>query len=111
MDEPWTLLMVPAGAALLLSGMRGVADIRAALYAGELDRLLQPRHWMATRLLMAALVALPVGMATAPLGAGAWGSALVTAGLGYSLAPVMLAEVRRRAQIRLLDELSLHLDL
>jgi tight adherence protein C len=105
----WALTL--ALLALLVAGMRGVMEIRAALLAGELERLGTPPHWMATRGLLGATCALPVALLTAPLGAAASGAALVVGGLGYALAPAWLAELRWRAQQRLLDELALHLDL
>ncbi|HET9864977.1 MAG TPA: type II secretion system F family protein [Steroidobacteraceae bacterium] len=107
----WPLLLVLAGGALALPGLRGLREIRGALRAGELARLSAPPHWPATRALLGLVAAIPVWLATASLGTGALGAALVAAALGYAAAPQFLASLRRRAEQALLDELALHLDL
>jgi tight adherence protein C len=91
--------------------LRGGADILEALRSAELDRLRAPRCWRATRAFLGWCAALPVFFAAAPLGAGAWGAALCAAALAYAVAPQFLAEMRRGAEWKLLDELALHLDL
>jgi tight adherence protein C len=110
MNESW-LLLATAGCALAIPALRGCADIRDALRFAELDRLRAPRCWRATRAFIGWCVALPVFVAAAPLGAGAWGAALCAAALAYAVAPQFLAELRRGAELMLLDELALHLDL
>ncbi|HEX6245035.1 MAG TPA: type II secretion system F family protein [Polyangiales bacterium] len=105
------LLLLIVGASLALPGLRGLMDIREALRLGELQRLSAPRQWPATRAFSGFLAAMPVYLATASLGVGALGAALVTGALGYAVAPLFLASLRRRAQQALLDELALHLDL
>jgi tight adherence protein C len=105
------LMLVLAGAALALPGLRGLLDIREALHAGELGRLAAPRQWMATRAFIGFLAAIPVYLATASLGVGALGAMLVTALLAFAVAPLFLESLRRRAEQELLDELALHLDL
>jgi tight adherence protein C len=100
-----------AACAVGVPGLGGLFDIRAALRQGELERLSSPRHWRGTRAFIGALAALPVYVATAPLGAGALGAALVAALLGYAVSPGLLSEARQRAEQALLDELTLHLDL
>ena len=108
---PLKLLLAASFAGLSLPGMRGLLDIRAALQAGDLPRLGAPRHWIATRAWFGFVAAVPVYLATVSLGAGAFGAALVCAGLGFAVAPQFLASLRRHAEQRLLDELALHLDL
>ncbi len=105
------LLLAVSMAGLSVPGMRGLLDIRAALQSGDLPRLGAPPHWMAARGVLGLLAAVPVYLATASLGAGAFGAALVCAALGYAVAPQFLASLRRHAEQRLLDELALHLDL
>ena len=104
-------VLVLAGAALALPGVRGLIEIRAALRAGELARLAAPRQWLATRAFIGFLAATPVYLATASLGLGALGAMLVAALLAFAAAPVFLDNLRRRAEQELLDELALHLDL
>jgi tight adherence protein C len=96
---------------LAVQGLRGLAAIRDALRAGELERLAAPPYWPATRVFCGVLAAVPVCALTAPLGAGSAGAGLATAALGYAVAPEFLRSVRRRAEQALLDELALHLDL
>ena len=112
-DLPLTLkfLLAICGCGLSLPGMRGWLEIRAALQSGELTRLGTPRHWMAARGLLGFAAAIPVYLATASLGAGALAAALVSAALGFVVAPQFLASLQRHAEQRLLDELALHLDL
>src|SRR6185369_444746 len=105
------LLLATAGCALAIPALRGGADILEALRSAELDRLRAPRCWRATRAFLGWCAALPVFFAAAPLGAGAWGAALCAAALAYAVAPQFLAEMRRSAELTLLDELALHLDL
>ena len=108
---PLKLLLALAVCGLLLPGMRGLLDIREALRSGELARLGAPRNWMAARGLLGLAAAAPVYLATSSLGAGALGAALVSAALGFAVAPQFLDSLRRHAEQRLLDELALHLDL
>jgi tight adherence protein C len=114
MDEmsPWLLgvLLLGAGAVAVL-GLQGLLDIRAALRSGELDRMESARYWPATRAFCGLCAAIPVYLATQPLGLGALGAAAATAGLGYAVVPFFRDEARRRAEQALLDELALHLDL
>src|SRR5262245_36760302 len=91
------LLLALAACAVLLPGARGLLDIREALMSGELARLGAPRHWMATRGLLGLAAAVPVYLATTSLGAGALGAALVSAALGFAVAPQFLASMRRHA--------------
>jgi tight adherence protein C len=105
------LLLVVGGFALAVFGLRGLLEIRAALHLGEFERLSAPPHWQVTRAFCGLGCATPVYVTTMPLGGGAWGAALLAAGLGYAVAPQFLLEVRRRAELALLDELALHLDL
>jgi tight adherence protein C len=105
------MLLVLAGAALAIPGSRGLLDIHAALHSGELARLSAPPQWLATRAFLGLLAAVPVYLATASLGAGAFGAMLVTASLGFAAAPLFLESLRRRAAQALLEELALHLDL
>jgi len=100
-----------AACAAGIPGLGGLFEIRAALRLGELERLSAPRHWRATRAFIGALAAVPVYVATAPLGSGAVGAALVAALLAYAVSPGLLREARRRAEQALLDELTLQLDL
>lgn len=111
MPLPLLLLLLLAAAGLVLPGTRGLLDIRSALQTGELPRLGAPRHWLATRGLLGFAAAVPVYVATASLGAGAFGAAVVCAALGFAVAPQFLASLRRHAEQRLLEELALHLDL
>ena len=106
---PWMLVL--AGGALAVPGLRGLLDIREALRNGELARLAAPRQWMATRAFVGFLTAMPVYAATASLGPGALGAMLVAASLAFAVAPLFLDSLRRRAEQELLDELALHLDL
>jgi pilus assembly protein TadC len=99
------------GAALALPGLRGLLDIRDALHRGELQRLSAPLQWPATRAFLGFLAATPVYLATASLGPGALAAALATGALGFAVAPLFLASLKRRAEQALLDELALHLDL
>jgi tight adherence protein C len=105
------LLLVVAGGALALPGLRGLLDIRDALRTGELGRLASPLHWLPTRMFLGFIAAMPVYLATASLGAGALGAMAVTALLAFAVAPLFLDSLRRRASQALLDELALHLDL
>jgi tight adherence protein C len=105
------VILLLAGAALALPGLRGLLDIREALRAGECARLAAPRQWMATRAFIGFLAAMPVYLATASLGAGALGAMLVAAALAFAAAPLFLDSLRRRAEQELLNELALHLDL
>ncbi|HET7810556.1 MAG TPA: type II secretion system F family protein [Steroidobacteraceae bacterium] len=107
----WLAMLAVGACAVGVPGLGGLFDIRAALRLGELERLSSPRHWRATRAFIGALAALPVYVATASLGAGALGAALVAALLGYAVSPALLREARQRAEQALLDELTLHLDL
>jgi len=107
---PWLLLAL-AGCGVLLPGARGLLDIRAALQSGELARLASPRHWLAVRGLLGLAAAVPVYLATAALGAGALAAAVVSAALGFAVAPQFLASLRSQAEQRLIEELALHLDL
>jgi len=106
---PWMLVL--AGGALAVPGLRGLLEIRGALRNGELARLAAPRQWMATRAFVGFLTAMPVYAATASLGPGALGAMLVAASLAFAVAPLFLDSLRRRAEQDLLDELALHLDL
>jgi tight adherence protein C len=110
-DLPLPMILVLAGAALALPGLRGLLDIRDALRTGELGRLGQPLHWRPTRAFIGFLAAMPVYLATAALGPGALGAMAVTACLGFAVAPLFLDSLRRRALQALHDELALHLDL
>lgn len=107
----WPMMLALAGALLALPGLRGLLDIREALRDGELHRLAAPRHWAATRAFFGFLAAMPVYLATASLGIGALGAMLVTAFLGFAVAPSFLDSLRRRAEQELQDEFALHLDL
>lgn len=105
------LLAILATAALAGFGLLGLRDIRDALRLGELERLSAPLHWQAVRAFLGLCCAAPVYLAVSPLGAGAWLAALSVGALGFAVAPLFLAELRRRAGQRLLDELALHLEL
>lgn len=105
------LLMVLAAAGVAMIGLRGLLDIREALQLAEFGRLGSPRHWPFTRAFLGLCVAVPVYLAVSPLADGALLAALLVGGLGYAVAPLFLAEVRRQAEQRLIDELALHLDL
>jgi tight adherence protein C len=96
---------------LAVFGLRGLADIHAALRAGELTRLDAPRHWRATRAFCGFVCCAPVYAVTASLGGAGFLAALAVAGVGYAVAPQFLASARRRIEHELLDELPLHLDL
>src|SRR5687768_14202137 len=112
-DVP-AFVLVGAGAgvfALAVFGLRGLADIHAALRTGELTRLDSPRHWRAARALCGFVCSAPVYAVTAPLGGAGFLAALAVAGIGYAVAPQFLASARRRIEHELLDELPLHLDL
>jgi tight adherence protein C len=112
-DMPAFFLLILAAAAAVLAviGLRGLLDIRDALQLAEFERLNAPMYWPATRGFLGLCAAAPVFFALSPMGAGALAGALLIAGLGYAVAPQFLAEVRQRAEQRLLDELALHLDL
>src|SRR5215831_11880253 len=111
-DSPMLLLMLLlAAAALCLLGLRGAFEMRAALRSGEFDRLAAIRLWPFTRALAGLCVAVPVYLATAPLGAGAFAAAACVAALGYAVAPFFRDEARRRAEQALFDELAAQLDL
>jgi tight adherence protein C len=105
------LLPLVLGATLALPGLRGLLDIRDALYRGELQRLSAPLQWPMTRAFLGFLAAVPVYLATVSLGSGALAAALVIGVLGFAVAPLFLASLKRRAEQALLDELTLHLDL
>jgi tight adherence protein C len=105
------LVLVLAGGALAIPGLRGLLDIRDALRSGELGRLEAPLHWLPTRAFIGFIAAIPVYLATASLGIGALGAMAVTASLAFAVAPLFLDSLRRRATQALLDELALHLDL
>lgn len=113
MPEPSTLqlLLALVGVALAVPGFRGLLDIGDALQRAELHRLSAPRHWVGTRVFLGFVAAVPVFLTTTSLGLGALGAALATAALGFSVAPLFLASLRRRAEQALLDELAVHLDL
>jgi tight adherence protein C len=97
--------------ALGVFGLRGLLEIREALRVAEFDRLATPPHWQAARALAGALFALPLMFVLRQLGGAALVVGIAAAGLGYWMAPRMLAAARRRAERELLDELALHLDL
>jgi tight adherence protein C len=105
------MLLVLFGGVLAVPGLRGLLDIGDALQRGELDRLSAPRQWNVTRAFLGFLAAVPAYVATASLGAGALAAAVLIGALGFAVAPLFLASLRRRAEQALLDELSLHLDL
>lgn len=107
----FVLVLVLASGVLAVFGLRGLLDIRDALHRAEFERLSAPAHWPVTRVFLGLCAAAPVYLAVSPQGAGAWLAAGLVGALGYAVAPVFLAEVRRRAEQRLLDELALHLDL
>ena len=105
------LLLIVGAAALGMVGLRGLLDIRDALQLAEFERLTAPRYWPATRGLLGLCAAAPMYLCASSLGEGALPAALLVGGLGYAVAPHFLAEARRSAERRLLDELALHLDL
>lgn len=111
MSLPLFIACAVAAFALSIPALRGFADIADALRAGALQRLSSPLHWPAVRVFAGALAALPVYASTRALGPGALVAAFAVAALGYAVAPHFLAATRRRAEQRLLDELTLHLDL
>jgi tight adherence protein C len=104
-------LVAVAGCALSVPALRGLFSIREALRCAELESLAAPPYWLATRAFIGLCVALPVLLATASLGVGAWAAALCTGLLAFAVAPTFLAETRRHAAECLRDELALHLDL
>lgn len=110
-ESPFVLLFAAAGCALAIPAMRGCADIREALRHAELERLRAPRQWKAMRAFVGWCMALPVYVAAASLGGGAWAAASCAGLLAYAVAPLFLAEAHRGAARALLDELALHLDL
>lgn len=109
---PLPLFVLLAGAAFVVAmlGLRGVLSIRAALHEGETWRLATPEHWPFTRALCALLPALPAVL-IGTSGPATMVVALAAGGGGYALAPLALDAIRQRARWRLLDELTLHLDL
>jgi tight adherence protein C len=105
------LLLALVSAVPGVIALRGLVQIRQALRFAAFEQLSAPPHWRITRAFLGLLAAVPVYLVVTPLGAGALPAALLVAALGYAVAPHFLAEVRRRAEQRLLDELALHLDL
>jgi tight adherence protein C len=97
--------------ALAVFGGRGLLEILAALQAGNLARLADPPRWPVTRGFVALLAALPVAIATTPLGASRWLAALAAGALGFMVCPSYLAAARRRAELKVFDDLPMHLDL
>jgi tight adherence protein C len=105
------MLLAAGGFALAVFGGRGLLGMFAALQAGNLAQLADPPRWPATRGLIALLMALPVAIAAAPLGAGRWLAALAAGALGFMACPCFLASARRRAEREVFDDLPMHLDL
>jgi pilus assembly protein TadC len=97
--------------ALSVRGLRGVLDIRHALRQAEFARLSAPENWQITRLWVGVAAGLPVLMAASRLGTTAWLAAAATTALGFWASPEFLRAARRRAELELLDDLPLHLDL
>jgi tight adherence protein C len=112
-DLPIVFLVPVVAAAFAVSvfGLRGALELHSALRLGELERLDAPSQWPATRALCGLALALPVLVATASLGGGAWLAAGSVAALGYCAAPRFLASARARVEREVLDDLPLHLDL
>jgi tight adherence protein C len=112
-EIPLIVLAAAAAGVFALSvvGLRGLLDIREALRNAELTRLASPAHWQATRAWIGLAAGLPMLIASARLGAGAWLAGLAVAALGYWVAPMFLAAARQRVERELLDDLPLHLDL
>ena len=106
----WLLI---AGGVLALGvyGLRGFLALHHALQAVELDRLVPPPQWAATRALAGVLLALPVLFIARQLGAVALLAGGIVMSFGFWMAPHLLAGVRRRLERQVLDELALHLDL
>jgi len=107
----WLALAALVACASSIPGLAGLSVIREALREGNLHSLSMPRHWRFTRAFVGICAAVPVFLATASLGAIAALAALCTAALGYGVAPLLLAEARRRAVQVILDESTLHLEL
>jgi tight adherence protein C len=105
------LLLGAAAFALAVWGLRGLLDIRAALRAGELERLSSPPRWPVTRAAAGCLPALPVWLVTSSLGPTRWLAAAAVAALGVAVAPRFLEAARARVADELRDELPLHLEL
>jgi Flp pilus assembly protein TadB len=102
-------------AALMLAsgtwGLRGFLELLSALRHGELDRLAQPAHWPAIRLLAAVIAALPLLVIARGQGMPALWLAVIAGGAVFWLAPQGLRAARRHVEQRILDDLPLHLDL
>ncbi len=113
MGLPFIVLVpiVVAAFTVGIFGLRGALELRSALRQGELDRLDAPPQWPATRAFCGLAVALPVLVAAAPLGGGAWLAAGGVAALGYYAAPRFVASARAHVEREVLDDLPLHLDL
>lgn len=110
---PAFLWLLIAGGTLALGvyGLRGLLTLREAVHAVELDRMVPPPQWAATRALVGVLLALPVLFITRDQGAVALLAGVLVMGFGFWLAPHLLTGARRRLERQLLDELALHLDL
>ena len=108
----FTWLLIAGGVlALGVYGLRGLLTIRDAVQAVELDRMVPPPQWAATRALVGVLMALPVLFITRQSGAMAMLAGALVMCFGFWLAPHLLTGARRRLERQLLDELALHLDL
>jgi tight adherence protein C len=112
-DVPLFVLVFAAAGVFALSvfGLRGLMDVRDALRHADLTRLPAPEQWRVTRVWIGVAASAPVLLAASRLGPSAWLAGAATAALAYSSAPQFLAAARRRAELELLDDLVVHLDL
>ncbi len=109
---PFVLVCVAGGLfALSVFGLRGFLDIREALRLAELNRLVSPVSWQATRAWFGAAAGVPVFFAASALEGAAWLAAAAVAALGIWVAPRFLEAARQRVEQELLDDLPVHLDL
>jgi pilus assembly protein TadC len=109
-------ILVAAIFGLSVFGLRGLLEIREALRLAELNRLVSPAHWQATRAWLGVLAAVPVHFLSPEgfgpvVAGGAWLAAAAVAGLGYWVVPQFLASARQRVTQEMLDDLAVHLDL
>ena len=77
------ILLLGAGA-LCVTGLLGLFDVREAMRCGDFDRMSSTRFWRLTRAFCGCCAAIPVYLATASLGVGAFGAAACTAALVHS---------------------------
>lgn len=94
-----------------VSGMRGLRCLRDSVQSLELDQLSSPPHWLSTRAFIGMLAAFPVVVLARPQGPVALLSGGVVGLIAYVSAPWFLADMRKRLERRILDDLASHLDL